>query len=340
MINSISKTRYLPQRRGDAEKNDTKYLKVFSGPLRLCGGGSSFSIISITLRLLQNSLSSPKCSIGDMVSYNKTPDSRLNNAGMTIFLYFCKRLTLLTLIFVGISFAEREVKAEDVFTKGSTSHFTAQFEAKTDKAIAEKIIALLEQAYSDVNIDMAHFPSGKTIVILHEGKGSKEAAQPPDCSGVVNDGKIRLPMGGVKDISAQLKAVIYHEYSHVVVRSMTRGKMAPTWLNEGIAEYEGSRFSERNMKELTRAAKKGELIPVKRLESPFSGLSDKELSLAYLQSYSLVKYIIDRFGFHAVRDILDNIDRGDNIETAIKKALDPFELDYASLVGEWEGTLK
>jgi len=45
------------------------------------------------LRLLQNSLSSPKCSIGDMVSYNKTPDSRLNNAGMTIFLYFCKRLT-------------------------------------------------------------------------------------------------------------------------------------------------------------------------------------------------------------------------------------------------------
>src|SRR4030065_1581352 len=92
MINSISKTRYLPQRRGDAEKNDTKYLKVFSGPLRLCGGGSSFSIISITLRLLQNSLSSPKCSIGDMVSYDKTPDSRLNNAGMTIFLYFCKRL--------------------------------------------------------------------------------------------------------------------------------------------------------------------------------------------------------------------------------------------------------
>jgi len=295
MINSISKTRYLPQRRGDAEKNDTKYLKVFSVPLRLSGGRISFAVTSAIIFLL---------------------------------------------IFVGISFAEREVKAEDVFTKGSISHFTAQFEAKTDKDIAEKILALLEQAYSDVNLDLAHFPTGKTIVILHEEKAFKEAAQRPDWPGGLYDGKIRLPVGGVKDVSAELKAVIYHKYSHVVVRSMTGEKMAPAWLNEGIAEYEGSRFSERNMKELTRAAKKGELTPVKRLESSFSGLSDKELSLAYLQGYSLVKYIIDRFGFHAVRDILDNIGRGDNIETAIKKALDPFELDYTSLEAEWEGALK
>jgi len=258
--------------------------------------------------------------------------------------------TLFILVFAGVSFAEgpkellykaeRGVKAEDEFTKGSTSHFTAQFEAKTDKAIAEKILALLEQAYSDVNLDLAHFPTGKTIVILHEGKAFNEAAQSPDCSGGVNDGKIRLPIGGIKDVSAQLKAVIYHDYSHVVVRSMTGGKMAPTWLNEGIAEYEGGRFSERTMKELTRAAKEGRLVPVKRLESSFSGLSDKELPLAYLQSYSLVKYIIDRFGFHAVRDTLDNIGRGDNIETAINKALDPFELDYTSLLKEWERTLK
>lgn len=295
MINSILKSRDLPQRRGDAEKIKTKYLKVFSVPQHLSGGRISFAVT------------------------------------LTILLFP---------FFTSISFAEREVKAEDEFTKGSTSHFTAQFEAKTDKAIAEKILALLEQAYSDVNLDLAHFPTGKTIVILYEGKRSKEAAQRPDGPGGLYDGKIRLPIGGVKDLSAELKAVIYHEYSHVVVRSMTRGKMAPTWLNEGIAEYEGSRFSERNMKELTRAAKKGELIPVKRIESSVSGLSDKELPLAYIQSYSLVKHIIDRFGFHALRDILDNITRGDTIETAIKKALDPFELDYASLVSEWEGTLK
>ncbi|MBM2838982.1 MAG: Tetratricopeptide 2 repeat protein, partial [Deltaproteobacteria bacterium] len=172
-------------------------------------------------------------------------------------------------------------------------------------------------------------------------KGFKEAAQSPDWPGGLYDGKIRLPIGEIKDVSAQFKAVIYHEYSHVVVRSMTGGKMVATWLNEGIAEYEGARFSERkNMKELTRGAKEKKLIPVKRLESSFTGLSDKESSLAYLQSYSLVKHIIDRFGFHAVRDILDNIARGNNLETALKKALDPFELDYASLVAEWEGTLK
>jgi len=56
---------------------------------------SAYEEFNIPMSLLQNSLSSPKCSIGDMVSYNKTPDSRLNNAGMTIFLYFCKRLPTL-----------------------------------------------------------------------------------------------------------------------------------------------------------------------------------------------------------------------------------------------------
>mgnify|MGYP001611422734 CR=1 FL=1 len=236
--------------------------------------------------------------------------------------------------------ANREARAEDGFKKGSTSHFTVQFEAEKDEALADTILGLLEDAYSDVNLDLAHYPSGNTIVVLYGGKGFKEATQSPDWSGGLYDGKIRLPVGGVKDVSAQLKAVIYHEYAHVVVRSITGGKMAPTWLNEGIAEYEGARFLERRMKELARAAKKGELIPVKMLEGSFSGLSGKESSLAYLQSYSLVKYMIDRFGFHAVRDILENMAAGNNIETALKKALDPYGLDYASLLKEWEGTLK
>lgn len=236
--------------------------------------------------------------------------------------------------------ANREANAEDGFKKGSTSHFTAQYEAEKDETLAETILGLLEEAYSDVNLDLAHYPAGNTIVILYGGKAFKEATQGPDWSGGLYDGKIRLPIGGVKDVSAQLKAVLYHEYSHVVVRSLTKGKFAPTWLNEGIAEYEGARFAERSMKELTRAAKEGKLIPIKRLEGGFSGLSDKESSLAYLQSYSLTKYIIDRFGFHAVRDILEDLGRGNNLETALKKALDPFGLDYAGLVNEWEGSLK
>ncbi|MBI5755931.1 MAG: hypothetical protein HZA12_03310 [Nitrospirae bacterium] len=52
----------------------------------------------ITWRLLQKSMSSPKSSIGDMIFCNKTLYSRLNHAGMTTFLYFCKSLTVFSLL--------------------------------------------------------------------------------------------------------------------------------------------------------------------------------------------------------------------------------------------------
>lgn len=54
------------------------------------------------MSLLQNSLSSPKCSIGDLVFYNKTLYSRLKTAGMITFFYFCKSLYLLLLLAFGL----------------------------------------------------------------------------------------------------------------------------------------------------------------------------------------------------------------------------------------------
>lgn len=236
--------------------------------------------------------------------------------------------------------AERETKAEEGFAKDNTYHFTVQYDAGKDEDLGRMVLDILEEAYSDVNLDLAHYPEGNTVVVLYTQKAFKEATQGPDWSGGVYDGKIRLPVGGIKEVTDQLKAALYHEYAHVVVRSMTGGKRVPTWLNEGIAEYEGARFIKRPLKELTRAAKDGSLPHLKRLEGSFSALSGKESHLAYLQSYSIVNYIIDRFGTHAVRDILENIGRGDKTEDAVRKGVEAYSLDYDRLVAEWELSLR
>lgn len=236
--------------------------------------------------------------------------------------------------------AERETKAEEGFNKSDTHHFTLQYDAGKDEAIGNKILDVLEEAYSDVNTDLAHYPDRNTVVVLYTGKAFRETTQGPDWSGGLYDGKIRLPVGGIKDVTAELKAVLYHEYAHVVIRSLTQGKRVPMWLNEGIAEYEGAKFAARPLKELTNAIKEGKLIPFNKLEGSFSELSGKESYLAYLQSYSLVKYIIDRFGLHAVREVLENIGRGDRIEKALNRALEPYGLDYTGLAAEWGKTFK
>jgi tetratricopeptide (TPR) repeat protein len=232
--------------------------------------------------------------------------------------------------------AEREAKAEEGYKKDNTSHFIVQFDAGRDEELGRMVLDVLEEAYSDVNLDLAHYPEGNTIVILYAKRAFKEATLSPDWSGGVYDGKIRLPIGGIKEITPELKAVLYHEYTHVVIRSMTGGRTVPTWLNEGMADYEGARFAVRDTAELKKAAREGRLIPLKRLEGSFSTLSDKESSLAYMQSLSIVNYMVERFGINAVRDILEDIGRGDSVETAVKRALEPYGLDYAGLVADWE----
>ncbi|MEK7851122.1 MAG: peptidase MA family metallohydrolase [Deltaproteobacteria bacterium] len=236
--------------------------------------------------------------------------------------------------------AQREAKAEEGFAKDDTYHFTVQYDAEKDEALGGIVLDILEEAYSDINLDLAHYPEGNTVVILYAKKAFKEATMSPDWSGGLYDGKIRLPIGGIKDINPELKAVLYHEYTHVVVRSMAKGKKVPTWLNEGIAEYEGARFVVRPMKELSRAVAEGKLISIKSLEGDFSDLSSKESSLAYLQSSSIVKYIIDKFGLHAVRSMLENIGSGEKTGDAVNKALEVYGLDYDSLVAEWGRSLK
>lgn len=236
--------------------------------------------------------------------------------------------------------AEREVKAEEGLKKDATYRFNIQYDAESDEALGKAVLDILEEAYSDVNLDLAHYPEGNTVVILYTKKAFKEATLSPDWSGGLYDGKIRLPIGGIKDINPELKAVLYHEYTHVVVRSITKGKKVATWLNEGIAEYEGARFAVRPMREFGRTAKEGGLLPIKRLEGELSGLTGKESSLAYLQSYSIVKYIIDKFGLHAVRSMLENIGRGEKTGDAVKKALDIYGLDYDGLVAEWKKSIE
>src|SRR3990172_11318298 len=96
----------MTNRRAETQRENQMTEKIIGSEIEVhkaLGPGlleSAYEEFNIPMSLLQNSLSFPKCSIGHMVSYNKTPDSRLNNAGMTIFLYFCKRLSSYSCPFV------------------------------------------------------------------------------------------------------------------------------------------------------------------------------------------------------------------------------------------------
>lgn len=233
----------------------------------------------------------------------------------------------------------RELDVEKSMDKGYSSRFVISYDAEVRSHLAGDILAVLEDAYSTVGRDLSLFPAMRIPVILYTRKDYRTVTSGPDWSGGLYDGKIRLPVGGAEQLSEQLKGVLYHEYTHVVVQEMTHGN-CPTWLNEGLAELEGRKIFNHPLGELGKAAKSSQYLPFTRLEKGFTDLSTRDAALAYQQSYSLVNFMVSSYGWPKVGEILSGLGNGLTIAAAVKKALGDFGLDYDGMIAEWNAYMK
>jgi tetratricopeptide (TPR) repeat protein len=128
---------------------------------------------------------------------------------------------------------------------------------------------------------------------------------------------------------ANWESVLWHEFCHTVTLTLTKNKM-PRWLSEGISVYEerqakpawGQRINPRY-----RAMILGkDLTPISKLSGAFmSPESQLHLQFAYYQSSLVVEHIIERFGTKAIGNILKDLGRGVEINTAIAKHTEPMK---------------
>jgi hypothetical protein len=231
--------------------------------------------------------------------------------------------------------AKREQSVEGGMDKGYSSRFVVSYDAGSTTTLAREILDTLEDAYNQVGSDLSQFPTARIPVILYTKKDYRLVTAGPDWSGGLYDGKIRLPVGGATELTPQLKGVLFHEYTHVVVQELTRGNV-PTWLNEGVAELQGRRLFNPPMADLGKAAKSGQPLPTNFLDKAFIGLNTHQAGLAYQESYALANFMVQSYGWHKVREILQLLGAGEKIEAAVGKALADFGLDYQGLMREWQ----
>jgi hypothetical protein len=111
--------------------------------------------------------------------------------------------------------------------------------------------------------------------------------------------RVVLSPSGVRALSvASLRIVLRHEITHLAARADTVDG-SPTWLLEGFADYVGYRASG-----VTLAEGAPDLAKKVRQDGPPTALPEdrafrsrgSELDLAYQQSWSLARYIADRYG--------------------------------------------
>ncbi|KIE42184.1 MULTISPECIES: peptidase MA family metallohydrolase [Geobacter] len=228
----------------------------------------------------------------------------------------------------------REQSVEERMERGHSSRFIVSYDSGTKTGSALAILDLLEEFYNSVGTDVGYFPASRIPVILYTRQDYREVTRSPHWSGGLYDGKIRLPVGGITEITPDIRATLRHEYAHAVVIDLTRGN-CPTWLNEGIAEIQGRLEYSPPLGELGKAAKRGEFLPLKRLEGSFAGLEGNEVRLAYEQSYSLVNFIVSAHGWHRVRMVLEYLGNGLPLGKAMNRAFADVGLDYDGLFAQW-----
>ena len=97
-------------------------------------------------------------------------------------------------------------------------------------------------------------------------------------------------------------ALLYHEYMHVLVHFLAN-RLAPVWLNEGLAEMAGRRFyvpeirPEQNVDATSR-------LDWRVLTGSFASLDPSKIPLAYAQSHSLTAFMVENYGWFKMTELL------------------------------------
>ena len=109
-------------------------------------------------------------------------------------------------------------------------------------------------------------------------------------------------------LSANWQEIVWHEFMHVITLQMTANRM-PRWLSEGISvweEREGRPYwGRRQGLDLVRAAGQDKLLHIAELNSGFSGArNNADLGFAYFQSYLVVDFIAEEYGFEKLVDLV------------------------------------
>ena len=242
---------------------------------------------------------------------------------------------------------QREQDQQGLFVRAVTRHFTVQFDGHENRDLYRTVIETLEEAYGEVGRALSFYPDDEVSVVLYTGKQFQDITRLPGWAGASYDGKIRVPSVGYEQQPDVLKKILYHEYVHAVIHSITRQQLGgikdlpsprvPLWLHEGLAQYLET-GSERGAvdERLRPLAQRQAMIPLTVLEGSFMGLNAAQASLAYAESLSVVGYLVDRHGMYRVKRFLEALSRHQGIEPACQEA---FSLSYDALQTSWRSSL-
>lgn len=257
-------------------------------------------------------------------------------------LRLARRVVSVGLCCVALGADAAERGADGNFETRRSSHFLLLQDVAIDgytgahgsRRFEQDVLAVLEQAWQDVNDSLGITPRGRTRVVVYDAGvyDSEFARRFGFRSAGFFDGAVHVRAGVAVD--PPLAMTLQHEYVHAALEGLD----LPAWLSEGLAEYferpSGSRGpTAGELGLLRRLAASGSWIPVEQLSGRnFAGFDQERANAAYLQSLALVSHLAGLRGERALGRMCRDLSRI-RLERALQRqfGLSIAELEQALL---------
>ena len=232
--------------------------------------------------------------------------------------------------------AKRDKKEEENYKENESAHFQLKYNGAAAPALAREVLRTLEGHYEQIESQLNYSPPEPIGVILYTQRGFADITRAPGWVGALNDGRIRVPVQGLSGVDSELSRVLRHELTHSFIQQKTHGR-APTWIQEGMAQWMEGKRSDENAAVLIQIYDAGQAAPLGRLEGSWMGLSGDVARYSYAWALANVEYIVETQGMGDMERILDRLAAGSETEAAVKQVLRD---DYEGLMKATEEYLK
>jgi len=137
--------------------------------------------------------------------------------------------------------------------------------------------------------------------------------------------------------------IFVHELTHIMLREYIGEQNIPLWLDEGVATYMEDKYGGGGYKKklwfIKKKIAKGEHTKLRELNgvsySELEGKSNDDVNLFYLESFSIVNFIMNRYGRYKFSNFLRQLEKGYDVEKAFSKIFYNFRT-LEDLEKEWK----
>jgi tetratricopeptide (TPR) repeat protein len=222
--------------------------------------------------------------------------------------------------------ADRSItRGEMLLVARESPHFRIHVDSELDAVgagYAGTALRYLEDARGEVSADLGVEPEEPLGVVFYGRARYDQEHRHRFSFATVGFFDGRIHVASPAHPSGELRSLLFHEYTHALFREQTGGDR-PYWLNEGLAErverssrrVPASTYSERSA---LRARIANETwIPLRSIGRSFSGLSDQDARIAYLEAVVTAQWIESRTTREQRGQLLARLGEGFSIDQAL-----------------------